>query len=272
MISVDIDIHDKTTHFKHPEFYNELVRDQLERVVQFVILNKIPLSERLEDKVFLLETFLRLNGGRRNKRKKFKIIDSLVEDGILDELLQLQSFLFEEQDFNRWIIRSVQMNKKQYYGPKSNFSYMLFGEFIVADMLFMNYFDSENEDILNKFIAVLYRQKKANFDFKSGGDIREVFNSEFLDSRAILVRRLSSITKQSILFNYAGVRYWLTKKYPAVFGSDKKTDKRAIEFGNNRAGWMNIRRNLAGSVFKLEKVDNLLLSDVLAELNEKMDK
>jgi len=138
-------------------------------------------------------------------------------------------------------------------------------------MLFMNYFESENEALLNKFIAVLYRKKKVKFDFKSNADIREEFNTDFLDSRSKIMSKISSITKQSILFNYAGVRYWLTKKYPFVFGG-KKEDKQHIEFGNNRAGWMNIRRQLAGNVFNLEKADNLLLSDVLSELNEQMSK
>ncbi len=272
MISVEIEIDGTKVLFKHPDSFNELLREQFEKAVELFVLNKNSLEERVDDKLILMESFLRRTEKKSEKKKVFKVIESIVEDGVLDELLKLQGFLYEDQDFNNWIINLVSIDKEFYYGPKNQFSYMLFGEFIVADMLFMNYFESENEDVLNKFIAVLYRNSVKNYNPKSNKDIRIQFDGEFLDHRSLVIAKLSSITKQAILFNYAGVRYWLTKKYPFVFGSGKKENKQNIEFGNNRAGWMNIRRNLAGNVFNLEKVDSLLLSDVLSELNEKMSK
>jgi len=272
MINIEIEINKKKQLFNHPECFNELLPHQLEKVVELFILNKNPLSERIGDKFMLLNSFLKLSHKKKENKKIFKTIDNLVNNNIIDNLLELQDFLYKEQDFNNWIIKEINHNKNVFYGPKNYFSYMLFGEFIVADMLFMNYFQSEDKNILNKFIAVLYRESKENFDVNSQADIRKPFNSDFWDYRTEQLSSLDNITKQSILFNYASVRYWLTKKYPNVFNSESKENKKSIEFGNNRSGWMNIRRNLAGDVFNLEKTDNLLLSDVLNDLNEKMSK
>jgi len=273
MINIEIEIDSKKQSFNHAESFNELLPHQLKTIVEIFILNKNSLNDRVPDKIMLLESLLRASEKKTEKKKTFKIIDNLVDDGVLDELLKLQGFLYKEQDFNRWIIKVLRHNKSFFYGRQDYFSYMLFGEFIVTDMFFMNYFESEDEKTLNKFIAVLFRNKKENFDIKSKGDVRETFNSEFLDYRTEQLSSLDNITKQSVLFNYASVRYWLTKKYPNVFGSsESKENKKSIEFGNNNSGWMNIRRNLAGDVFNLEKTDNLLLSDVLNDLNEKMSK
>jgi len=143
---------------------------------------------------------------------------------------------------------------------------MKFGEFISADMLFMGYFENKSEDILNKFISVLYR--KADL-LKKGVDSREDFDSGTLDERTKLVAKLDDVTKQSLIFNYAGIRKYLADKYPFVFNSsdDNSTN---IQLGKKQNGWMGIRRNLAKDILNLDKVDNVYLHDVLADLNEKI--
>jgi hypothetical protein len=131
----------------------------------------------------------------------------------------------------------------------------------------MGYFENKDEELLNKFIAVIYR--KADI-FKKGVDCREYFDSSTLDERTKLLANLDETTKQSIVFNYAGVRKWLTDKYPFVFNAPDESSSKNIQFGKKQCSWMNIRRNLAGDVLNLEKVDNVFLHDVLADLNEKI--
>ena len=74
-------------------------------------MNKNSLEERVDDKLILMESFLRRTEKKSEKKKVFKVIESIVEDGVLDELLKLQGFLYEDQDFNNWIINLVSIEK-----------------------------------------------------------------------------------------------------------------------------------------------------------------
>jgi hypothetical protein len=246
---------------------NELDEHQFRAVVANCFMNETSLITRIDDRIRLMNVLLKKSINKYVKTQWFKVIENMVNEGLMEDLFKLQEFIYADQTFNNWIIDRISINKKTLFGPRDRFSYMKFGEFISADMLFMAYFESKNEDLLNKFIAVLYR----NADImKKGVDCREDFDSSTLDERTKLVAKLDEVTKQAIVYNYSGVRKYLTDKYSFVFNSSEEKNSKNIQLGKKQNGWMDIRRHLAGDVLKLEKVDNVFLHDVLADLNEKI--
>jgi len=268
MITLKIEYNNTIFNLSHPESFNELDEHQFRAIVANVFMCKLPLSIRIDDRIRLMNILLKKSINKYVRTKWFKAIDGIVSEGMMNELLDLQNFIFSYQVFNNWIIQSVNIDKSVYFGPKDRFSYMKFGEFISADMLFMGYFESKNDDLLNKFIAVIYR--KADI-LKKGIDIREDFSSATMAEREKKIAKLDETTKQSILFNYSAVRSWLTDKYPFVFKSKETENTKSIQLGSNKqSSWMSIRRHLAGDVLNLDKIDNVFLHDVLADLNEKI--
>lgn len=261
MLDIRIEYNQRTERLSHPENYNELIANQYRAVVQYFIIPEKPLSERIPDRILLMQELLDKRINKLVKGRWYRVINSMVDDGILDDLLKLQEFLFHEQTFNNWLIKEVAVGKQKYFGPRDRFSYMTFGEFISADMLFMQYFNSKDENTLNRFIAALYKENE-----------KEEFSTDKLNEKAKVFEKLSAIDKHGIVFNYSALRHWLTEKYKFVFGRGDKKESNEINLGSNQNGWMSIRRNLAGDVLNLEKIDKVLLHDVLSDLNEKMSK
>jgi hypothetical protein len=269
MIPIKIKYGKRILNLQHPERFNECDEYQLRSIIELIVLNEIPIEERYEDRIMLMQIFLKKNINKYVKDRWFQIMESIVSEGLILQLFELQNFIISENSFNNWIIKQINTDDGVLYGPKDRFAYMQFGEFIVADMLFMQYLQSKQEDLLNKFIAVLYRDK----DIKAFGDddMREEFKSGNLSARSLVIAKLDNITKQSILYNYYGIRAWLADKYKFVFPSEDP-DTMEIKLGTDKGGWMSIRRHLAGDVLNLDKVDHVLLHDVLADLNDKMSK
>ena len=259
MIEIKIEYSKNTYTFWHPEKFNELNEEQYRAFIEHAYLPKTPLDERMSDRLILLQEFLGKKVNYAFKTRWYKVIDSLVNEGVIDELLKLQDFMQEEQIFNAWILKELKISRLKYYGPYDRFGYMTFAEFISADMLFMAWFDNKDKEVLYKFAATLYKEVKD-----------DEFSSKVINQRAEIFKNLSDIDVSAIVFNYSSMRYWLTQKYPFVFKGSEETQE--LHLGSSQHSWMNIRRNLAGDVLNLDKVDKLLLHDVLADLNEKMSK
>lgn len=268
MIPIAIKYGKRILNLEHPEKLNECDEYQLRSIIELIVLQETPLDERYDDKIMLMQIFLKKNINKYVKDRWFQIMESIINEGIIYNLFELQNFVFTENSFSSWIIKKITTDEGILHGPKDRFSYMQFGEFIVADMLFMQYVESKKEEVLNKFIAVLYRDK--SLSAIGDDDMREKFTSGNLTNRSLVVAKLDHITKQSILYNYYGIRAWLSEKYRFVFNSGE--DNTSVKLGNIENGWMGIRRHLAGDILNLDKVDHVLLHDVLADLNDKMSK
>jgi len=188
------------------------------------------------------------------------------------------------------------MKKQLLYGPKSHFSYMKFGEFIYLDILFANYIElyqrekpkeyqapvgeqerakrleilashvAETKQALNKFCAAIMRPKNSKHIEGSSSDIREAFSDELIEHRAKAFNHVNSATKLAILHNFALVRESIVRAYPLAFGSSGADEKEKISASAAARSWLNIRSSIAGNILNLEKVDELLLSDVLSSL------
>lgn len=111
-------------------------------------------------------------------------------------------------DAHRWI------------GPADGIANLSIKEFAVADSYFLAYMSSKEDSLLDLLIACLYRpqDKKKNphrTDFD--GDMREPFNEHILEKRATIVRSLSAVDRQRILYYYIGCRNQLSAHYPHLF-------------------------------------------------------
>jgi hypothetical protein len=270
MIPIKIKYINTTLNLFHPDKLNELDAQQLFDVIELYILNTVPIEQRLDDRIHLMQSMLKKNLSKYVKTKWYKLLNKMIETGMIADFFKLQEFITADQTFNNWIIKFLWQTRPLLHGPRDRFSYMKFGEFIVADMLFMAYFENKDENILDQFIAVLFRE--ANTKAIGNEDLRVEFNTNTIPLRVALIKPLNNIIKQSIVFNYAGVRHWLGEKYPHVFNPPEKKQNELSLSSNEQGGWMNIRRHLAGGILNLEKVDNVLLHDVLSDLNDKMSK
>lgn len=259
MIEIKIEYSKRTFTFWHPEKFNELNEEQYRAFIEHAYLPRTPLDERMSDRLILMQEFLGKKMNYAFKTRWYKVIDSMVNEGVIDELLKLQDFMQEEQIFNNWILKELRIKKNSFYGPYDRFGYMTFAEFISADMLFMAWFDTKDDNVLVKFAATLYKDEKD-----------QEFSSKLIAKRTEAFTSLDEIDLSAIVFNYSSMRYWLTQKYPFVFKGSG--DSQELHLGSSQHSWMNIRRNLAGDVLNLDKVDKLHLHDVLADLNEKMSK
>jgi hypothetical protein len=266
MINVKIEHKNKIIELTHPELLNELDEEQLKSVILLVILRDTPMDHRQEDRIRLTQILLSQELNPYFKNRWYQVTNDLINEGLYLDLLKLQDFIYKEQTFNNWIIKKLKVKKNILYGPRDRFSYMKFGEFIVADMLFMQYYQTKSEETLNRFIAALYRNRKKKVS--GDEDPREEFNTNTISARAAEIKDIGIVLQQSIVFNYSGMRAWLCDKYKYVFDPPKKEEE--VIINNKPGGWMSIRRHLAGNVLNLEKVDQVLVHDVLSDLNEKM--
>lgn len=275
MHKIKIDIDNKSYDIEHPESFNELTEMQYLEIVRFVLMIKEPLINRSDDQLRLLNAFI--GGFDKNKatrKKAFKITDSIVHSEYISDLIELQSFITKEQDFNNWLIPKIEVDNNIFYGPDNRFASMKFGEFIAVDMLVSAYFGSKNPlTILNKIVAVLFREERKDIPKNFMGDRRELLDSDLLSHRENIVKGLDETIKKAILYNYTGIRNWLTKKYSMVFSSPDTSKRMNIALGKKENNWLSIRRHLAGNVItKLKEVDSTNLHDVLSSLNEEMKK
>jgi len=276
MHSIKIDIGKNTHDFQHPEKFNELTEEQYLLIVSIVLMQGGKFVIEEDNQLRLLYALLGgLKQGKKKRAEIYKVINKLIDnlDLNLADLISLQNFITKEQDFNNWLLPEIKIKKQTFYAPDSRFASMRFGEFISVDMLISAYFGSKKpEAILNKIIAVLYREKRKDIPKNFKGDKRELFNSETLEHRENIIKDIDEVTKKAILYNYTGVRNWLSKKYVMVFSSSDTSKRTNIVLGKQENSWLSIRRHLAGGALNLEKTDQLNLHDVLSSLNEEMKK
>lgn len=260
MIPVKIQYKKKVYELVHPETLNELTPKQYLEYSRLLLMPDESIETRWGDQISLMLTFLGIGTIKHIYSKWYSIFVAIMENKLIDELVGLQSDLFKEQVFNNWILKTIKHNKHTYYGHDDCFGYMTFGEFIYADMLFMSYFNNPSDELLNKFIASLYKWEQ-----------QEDFSSKNVEVREKELNSLPGHIKHAVLFNYSTIRQWLQDEYPKVFGESEE-NKQEIILGNHSAGWLDIRRNLAGDLLNLDKIDKVSLHDALADLNEKIGK
>jgi len=256
MKSLKIEIDGKLRAFQIPDKFNELSESQYLNIIQFITMDSK--SEHYEG--VKLTTMLALLGfydARKKERKSiFKIFDAIIEAELIDDLLQLIDFVKTEQDFTKFIIRDFKIGNYKLTGPSDRFQNMTFGKFIAVDMLATAYFSSRSDLILDKMIALLYSNETVR-----AKDIE--YHLHDFDKNI----------KTAILYNYIGIRNWISKKYPLVFSSDSTSSRTNIQLGRQENNWLTVRRHISGNdVLKLSKVDELDAHETLRHLEEELKK
>jgi len=278
------------TEFTSPQDISELTGKQWIDIVH----NFIAVKEMNNHNVFALLISL-LNIETKNAAK---FIPEIIREGLF-AFFQEQVFkiLENQMDTHRWLIDELKVQNITLYGPRDGFSYMRFGEFISLDIMYSNYlylkeaptptdyqyptspYEKQQraevltahilktKHALNAFCAAIMRPQAEEYRHGSTADRRQEFHSDMIEARAELFTGANATTKLAILYNYGMVRKSIVLSYPLAFDASAEPET-STEVNPEQAAhsWLGLRSRLAGSVLNLEKIDNLLLSDVLSSI------
>ncbi|WP_316780371.1 hypothetical protein [Pedobacter antarcticus] len=131
------------------------------------------------------------------------------------QLVHTLTFLFDQTPaISSWLIPTLNLSViNKLFGPQNRLSSSTIKEFKYCELLHSAYQINKDPQILDRLIAVLFRQKAPH----DGNDLRTDLNEVGISKRAAQVKKLCSFRKAAILFNYQGCRNYLTKRYPTIF-------------------------------------------------------
>lgn len=269
--------------FNIPESWNEMTRAQLLKVAAIAMDQ----HSALEFKILVLLALTGWKMAYTSVKWHYRfIIDwkTVVEIQIfqLNELLHQLDFLTKETETRNgkvtFIYSKLYENKILHYGlffrkygPADQLFNITFGEYLAADTYFNRYFETNNQEFLDKLVATLYRPKKKGNrkEIKASGDVREPFNSHTVESRAKHLQYADPALKTAVLLFYQGCKHALIERFPNVFRNDGG--------GRSRYGALSLVDSLTnGDVTKSESIRSQYLYDVfvhldnLVEQNERM--
>jgi hypothetical protein len=164
-------------------------------------------------------------------------------------------FLKDKPDLSTLMIESFKINKIEYIGFQHTFSNTTWEEFTFADQYFL----------LGKYhhaIAVLYREKRENYNFQS--DIRVPFSVYGMPKRIEAFQTLNPLVIAGIVLNYAALRdKYLINKYKYIFEGTQTSGNK-----NSSFSWIDLHRNiLSENFFEEKKLLKSTLHIVLHRLN-----
>jgi hypothetical protein len=179
-------------------------------------------------------------------------------------MLEEVNWLFEKNKLTEQVMPRYRKNifSQWFYGPRQEFDNLLLGEFHFSEMHYREYVVDQDEEGLNKLIAVLYRKPIASYNYKldSAGDARIKFNANEIDFYAKKVKRWPLKVKLAILTFYDGCREDLMHRYNDVFQGGKGED--------NDQGMFGVIRGLSGPKYgKIDDVEELNIHTALTEIS-----
>lgn len=176
----------------------------------------------------------------------------VLPDEQLYGLMTCIDWVFEKVDITINKIPFIQMGEWHYalHGPADELKNMRFAEWCVADTYYVAYSKTQDPAMLDRLLAVLYREKGKGKAHKRGnenycGDIRQKFNDSLLDDRQLILSRLTKIEKRAIYLWFACCRQVIIKEYPEVFDQAKK-DPNAKPSLLEADGWFGVYDDLRG--------------------------
>lgn len=167
--------------------------------------------------------------------KLFKILSGLSDKKmrtIPHEVIQAQLLPMTEwlNDADLWLTKQLlprlKLGRRVYLGPSDDLSNLRFVEFNFAETALNEWHqDKTNEFALYRFVAILYRTTRKDYDLKEDpdGDKRELFNANHIDSHALyLQRKLPFNYVLGIMIWYQGCRMKIAQLFPDIFsGGDE---------------------------------------------------
>ncbi|SDK34773.1 hypothetical protein SAMN05421823_102519 [Catalinimonas alkaloidigena] len=184
----------------------------------------------------------------------------------VQDLLLLTDFLFQKNDLTKNRIPTIRRGLKRLYGPNDELKGLRFIEWMHAEAAFLAYSKTQEEQHLNRLVAILYRPRKKGARPQApdwDGDLRERYNDYTLEARTRNVSRLPLATRQAILMFYVGCRALIIARFPNVF----KEPGESTQVTSGQNGWPEVMRRLAGDVTKFEEVSYQRLTLVLYDLD-----
>jgi hypothetical protein len=184
----------------------------------------------------------------------------------LEDFIYLVTFLFNENTLTKQLLPRYQCKKtgEVFYGPADELTNLVMKEFVFSEDYFMRWSDDkENTELLNEFVAVLYRPVKHHYDFNKNkdGDARIAFNENVCNWYAKdAVCFWPTHVKMAIATWYSHSRQKLVDDNPDVFGGSGEPAK---------YGLLEVMHNVAEeAVFgNFKEVENQYVNLVLISLN-----
>ncbi|MEA3378040.1 MAG: hypothetical protein U9Q69_00210 [Nanoarchaeota archaeon] len=245
MNEIIIEIDKKKHDFLIPEKWSELSEEQ------FIFISQFVANLSVENIDIIINYFL--------QRKNIPLFD------FPKELYKLITDIIISKPTSKWFIKKY----KNLHGPADAFRNVTIAEFAFADTYFLRYEQKPKAEYLHKFIASLYREGKENFNKHEENDIRIEFNENKLDFLAEKVSNWRGDVKYAILSNFKLMRAVLKSLYPHLFDEKTADEKKIISKTKNIGGWDKIIRGFCeGDLTKIDKVKNLLIHTIFAEMND----
>ena len=256
-----------------PDSWNDLTHTELLTIFN-LISQHIPTFVFTKDEV---PYFLRIEAAKYLLRidddflKKWK--DDCAEDGelvFIDELnivsQTVTSFLFNDKEevelgltrnpYTRIGYRS-RKRKKYLYGPGDLLSNISLYELGTTFTLFEKYLKDQNDEHLNKLLAVLFRpskpRTKKNIRSDYNGDRRLPYQGyeTTVKWRIPIIKKWPPLVKSLLFFWFSSCRNYIIEGHPNVF---KIQPANNLERIGNDYGWGGVLLSLSGGVVNLKAV------------------
>jgi len=183
-----------------------------------------------------------------------------IKESLRLQILPSLQNLFNSNTLNRWLIPSVSVFGRKFYGPADKLSNLTaFEYFNACEPLYFKWKQNNDEAALTALCAVLYRPaRKGPVD----NDLREPYTDAGRAKRIRLFKFLRINTRRAIGFNYEGCRNFILKVHPRVFkqqGGNGRIPKRhdvTLSVAGGALGDLNATRatNLYDFLLHLERL------------------
>jgi hypothetical protein len=236
-------------YYNVPTEWNELHVKQLLDIID-IFYNKEYKPEEIL--LLLLKALLSFS------KPQFSRMD--MEDA--EEYLYLCGFLFEDTSY---LTKQLLPEYDHLHGPDEELNNVVMKEFVFSEHFFMQWQeDRDNDELLNDFIATIYRPAKRDYDHDKNpdGDGREKFNENLCEWYSNkMISKWPKNVKLAIAHWYAGCRRKIVDDNPDVFGGSGEAAKH---------GLISVIREIAkqGAHGNFEAVENMNINLVMVELNE----
>lgn len=244
MIELALHFTPKPKVINFPSEWEELTAPQVEAYCRYVYPYRNQVFEVLNNELYIKEfrepqfieicraMLFSIIGIKLNQFNK--IHNKIIKQLIFKE--KILHFLFLE--YNLWInpmpklsvVERSRNAKKAYYGPINGFAEISLSEFLDADEAYRSYLNNSDITELNNFVAILYREKSADFNPKSpstNGDCREPYNDLTVKFRVDNIAKLSLTKKLAVFIWFESCKNFITEKYEVIFKSSGQTESEA---------------------------------------------
>lgn len=173
---------------------------------------------------------------------------------------EASSFLMEKNDLTKNLIPYFRGK----FGPADQMRNLKGGEFCFTEIFYSRWKNEQDDQFLDKLVAVLYRPARILYNhwINPDGDRRQEFNPNLIDRHTRAVSSWPKNVKLAIAHYYEGCRNEKILQNPKVFegGSGEESVH----------GMWSVMRNVAkaGHFGNLDNVLNQYVDTILMELNE----